>query len=115
LFEAAAPLLKRYRADLEVGHIHPDPHGIIKYSGPIMLVFADDTQTVELCRPLNEENTHMTSVEISLGDLYPANKIITNLISTLTERAQQNKDKIKELQFAKRFITALCNDIEDKN
>ena len=114
LFEAAAPILKRYSAVVEVGYIEPDPE-IIKYPGPIKLAYAENTQEIGLFLANDKVIDNQINVDEYLGCLHPTNKIISNLISTLIETAQENKDKIKELHFAERFITALCNDIEDKN
>jgi hypothetical protein len=46
----------------------------------------------------------------ALDHLYNSKKILENFISALTEVARQNKEKLAELDFARRFVKALAED-----
>ncbi len=42
--------------------------------------------------------------------LYPPDKIIQNLISVLIDAAEQNKEKVRQLEFALRFVRTISTE-----
>ncbi|HEY7082586.1 MAG TPA: hypothetical protein VH500_23085, partial [Nitrososphaeraceae archaeon] len=57
----------------------------------------------------DEEDIRRYKVTNELGSLYKPTKILNNLILTLIESAEQNKEKMKELEMALRLVKALSD------
>jgi Post-segregation antitoxin CcdA len=54
-------------------------------------------------------------LEETIGHLYPPSKILSNLVTDLIEAAEANKEKIKELEMALRFVKVLATDGDSIN
>src|ERR671938_642250 len=107
--------LRRKGKSLLLGEIrHYDDPGCkeVSYQDSILLekvgpILYDEHSDPELAYP------NSTSVAEILPYIYKPVTILENLIIALIDAAQKNRDKIKELEFALRFIRVLSDD--DRN
>ena len=115
LFNAIRPLLIQYDTRIDVGKIrhYNDPEcKEISYQDSILLekvglILYDEHSVPGLAY------ANSTSVAEILPYVYKPVTILENLIIALIDAAQKNRDKIKELEFALRFIRVLSDD--DRN
>ena len=106
LFNAIWPLLDKYNATVEVGRdlghnailkISPTSH----VSKSVLLKSIDGKRDRPLAFPVGKE---------LVPYLYEPKVILQNLILAVSEGAQKNQEKIRELNFALRFVKALSED-----
>jgi hypothetical protein len=114
LFDSMDLLVRKYELWVEVGFASiGDPN------------YDDDLETFKIYLRLDPQGypflwrTHPdddgdgpTSVAEDLPFLYKPKTILENLISALLGRVEENKQKIRELELAKRFVKVLLSDIE---
>jgi hypothetical protein len=108
LFRCIAPILRRYDRSILVG-MHKiyqsidDNNKTIEL--PIELVY--DTTLLEYGPPPNTGDYKVVEVDEVVYALDEPTKILENLILSVIQAAEENKEKIKELQFALRFVKTL--------
>lgn len=95
LFDAMLPWLNKFGASVEVGHQYLDDH---------------NRETVALC-PNGEfwGDVFEDTVNFESIDFLPANDILPKFIDVLIAASERNKEKLKELEIARRFIEALTD------
>jgi hypothetical protein len=117
LFEAMEPLIIKRDLQIEVGgdqysdtvdnkvYLNASSYDTEPYKEPVSLICPFYMEGNEL--------THDTVyVKHRVRDLYEPKTILQNLILALVERAEKDKQKIRELKLAKRFVEVLLSDIE---
>jgi hypothetical protein len=117
LFNSMQPLLDKYDLNIEVGGNESygadadiDEKAFLNSSSYIL-------DSVMLICPYymqgGDELTHETVyVKSRVRSLYEPKTILQNLILAIVERAEKNKQKVRELKLAKRFVEVLLSDIE---
>jgi len=100
LFDTMIPLLKKYGASVHVGNCYL---GEIADYGEIFL-----TQNEGLTLPEIAESR--CSIEaFSINDFFPPKEILSKFIEALDHGKTERKQKITELEMAKRIIEAITN------
>jgi hypothetical protein len=109
LFETAQMMLRRYDAKVEVGLYH---NGL-----------ADNNESLTIY-PIQLDASGLTistkdvtwnpSLSEPLSNLYSPIKILENLVIAIIESSTTNKEKIKELRLALRFIKTFFDEEENK-
>lgn len=62
----------------------------------------------------DEKDIRLYEVANKLSSLYKPTKLLNNLILTLIESAEENREKIRELEMALRFVKALSDGEKEK-
>jgi hypothetical protein len=62
----------------------------------------------------DEQNRQYETKSVMDG-LYEPHVLLHNLVSALLQSAEQNKEKIRQLEFALRFVKVLSDDDNKKN
>jgi uncharacterized protein (DUF4415 family) len=104
LLGAAADILDQYNTSFEIGRLerYVDVNG----------------QRVLIKRPLQyyppagiiDDDYREYEIQSVLDCLYEPHMLLQNLISALLKSAERNKEKIRELEFALRFVKVLSDD-----
>jgi hypothetical protein len=103
LLHSIQQVLKKYNATLEVGRITEGEEGLLDYYGG-KIVLVRSLLLVE--NPVKDIATPLPISKI-WEYLYPTEKIIESLILTLIEASEKNREKVRQLEFALRFVKAL--------
>ena len=104
-FEALKPFLKKYGTSIRVGKEHLE-------SGYFMLITLDgDSLVIE--DPTGE--FHKTSISANIDWLDSPTVILENLIPSLIQSAENNREKMKEFEISLRFLKALSADDNKDN
>jgi hypothetical protein len=108
LFDAMWPLLDKYDTTVEVGR-DIDHNAVLKIS-----LEPDLSKSVFLIHiPLAGEGRRPSLYPVHeelVSYLYEPNVILQNLILAVSEGAQKNREKVRELDFALRLVKALSDD-----
>jgi hypothetical protein len=117
LFKAMQPLIEKYVLQIEVGgnefygaDADIDEKAFLNFSS-----YIEEEPVTLICPFYMQEGqlTHETCyVKHRVRSLYEPKTILQNLILALVERAEKNKQKVRELKLAKRFVEVLLSDIE---
>jgi hypothetical protein len=113
LFQTALPVIRKYGAEVRVGR---EPV-LIDDAGEISFLFIKLDPSNEfsmLWKESGEDSFVATSVEKELDYLDPPTKILENLILALTSAAEENKETLKELEIAMRFVRALAGNAQEE-
>jgi hypothetical protein len=114
VFEVVIDLLMLYGAEyFEVGR-HPR---VVDYEGKIHLhlpIYFGQYIGFHTWIEGSNDPIQYELHEIQLY-LHPIMQILENLIQSLAEAAEENKEKISELRFALRLVETLSQDKEDRN
>jgi hypothetical protein len=111
LFGAMLPLMKQYDLSVQVGaETEFDDDG-----NPISAEALVLYPTGEMIRE-QMDNTiiHVKLKDIPVGELFDANQVLSNFISTLSNAKQRNQEMIGKLQLAKRIIDVMTESVGPK-
>ena len=103
MFEAIRPLLKNSGAKVEIGlrlHDISEYDSESSVGSPVLL----DVFGLTL---LTNHSPQIVSVAHVLNDLYNPGKILENVILALTQASEKNREKVRELQLALRFVNTM--------
>jgi Post-segregation antitoxin CcdA len=95
LFDLAKSALERYNTNFEVG-IKDGSSVILDYNNG--LIYHDKNKP---------DPAHTISLSEAIPHLLPTKNILENLVLATIEGKERNKDRIKELQLALRFVKAI--------
>ena len=107
LFDAMWPLLDKFDTTVEVGR-DIDHNAVLKIS----LVYLSKSVFLTYI-PLAGEGRRPSLFPVHeelVSYLYEPNVILQNLILAVSEGAQKNREKVRELDFALRLVKALSDD-----
>jgi hypothetical protein len=112
LFKIMAYLLMKYQASLTVGEFKNKANKILS-----QIVLDWDYESADFALYTND-STSFQPVDLGIciisDALYDPQRILENLIMTLIEKAEANKEKIDQLKFALRFLKALSEEVDNK-
>lgn len=102
LFDAMLPYLKKFDTYIHVGDLEDvieGDGGMQFFKWSIILTCGGELWSTDLEKVVKLENISFS----------PPNKILSQFIDTLIEASEKNKEKLKELEIARRFIEALTD------
>jgi len=119
LFEIMLPILKKFRIIVYVGEVHMDEYLGVKcdihldYDGELHLT-GDDFPWDDsvICNNINQLSfEELEKAEIKIIPFYPPQDILSNFIDIVSEAVETKKDKLKELEVAKRIIEVIGSSV----
>lgn len=99
LFDAMLPYLNQFGASIDVGVIYDNPDESSGNYSIITLMPNGELYSADFDRTVKFESI----------DFSHANEILSKFIDKLIEASERNKEKLKELEIARRFIEALTD------
>ena len=104
LFRAARDILVQHNTEFEIGRLtrSADIDG--------KKVVTERQLAFHPYLGIYDEQYRQYEIKSVIYDLYEPHVLLHNLVSALLQAAEQNKEKIKQLEFALRFVKVLSDD-----
>ena len=111
LFHSMIPLLKQFGTAVEIGHAPHEPETIegkeYRFPDWVFLLGSDGKIYVE-----DWEDPFGDIHDVDLWQFYHPRQILTNFVSALSDAQERRKEKLGEIEMAKRIVEAMTQGIK---